>query len=138
MRRRLPRALILDSDPDTLLGLQRVLEDAEIDTTVTWDEEEAFQLLQTTPVDLLLIGDHPPELDADAILDDLTARGTCPHVLVLRGAISPKEVTHFRRMGAVGVVPTRDPLAVLDQVTKALGPTRFKTSSADMGIDEAR
>ena len=41
------RALILDTDPDTLLMPQQVLEQADIDATITWDRMEACQLIET-------------------------------------------------------------------------------------------
>ena len=133
----LPRVLILDDDPYTLITLQHALEKAEIDTTITWDEAEASQLLETAPFDLVLIGNHPPELNAAAILDDLSFRGTCPCVLILETVIAEKDVGHFRRLGAIGVAPKRDPFAVLDQVAKALAPLQFKAKSAT-GLIEAR
>jgi DNA-binding response OmpR family regulator len=114
--------LILDTDPDTLLMLQQVLEEADIDVTVTWDRMEACQLIETAPFDLILIGDHPPELSAAAILGDLSFQGICPAVLVLKGIFGEKDAEYFRRLGATAVVPKRDPLAVLEQVTKALAP----------------
>lgn len=137
MDERLHRVLILDTDPDTLITLQHVLELAEIDATITWDEAEAFQLLETAPFDLILIGDHPPELDAPTILDALSFRGTCPSVLILRAAIGEKDAEHFRRLGATGVVLKRDSLVVLDQVTKALAPMQFKATTAKTGLIEA-
>jgi len=127
---RLPRVLILDTDPHTLITLQHALEKAEIDTTITWDEAEACQLLETSHFDLILVGDHPPELDAAAIVDDLSFRGTCPSVLILRTVISEKDAEGFRRLGAIGVVPKLDLLAVLDQVTKTLAPMQFKAKAA--------
>jgi DNA-binding response OmpR family regulator len=138
MDERLHRVLILDTDPDTLIKLQHVLEQAEIDATITWDEAEALQLLETTPFDLILIGDHPPELDAAAILDALSFRGTCPSALILRAVMSEENADYFRRLGAIGVVLKRDSLAVLDQVTKALAPMQFKARSAKAGLVEAR
>lgn len=132
------RALIIDTDPDTLITLQHVLEEADIDATVTWDETEACQLIETTPFDLLLIGDHPPELNAAAILDDLSLRGTCPPVLILRGIFGEKDSEYFRRLGAIGVAPKRDPLAVLEQVTKALAPIQFMAKAAKAGLIETR
>ena len=134
---RLPRVLILDTDPHILITLQHALEKAEIDTTITWDEAEACQLLETSHFDLILVGDHPPELDAAAIVDDLSFRGTCPSVLILRTVISEKDAEGFRRLGAIGVVPKLDPLAVLDQVTKTLTPMRFK-AKATAGLIEGR
>jgi DNA-binding response OmpR family regulator len=131
MDKRLRRTLILDTDPDTLITLQHVLEGAEIDATITWDEVEACQLIETAPFDLILIGNHPPELNAAAIVDNLSLRGTCPPVLILGGAFGERDSEYFRQLGAVGVVPRRDRFAVLEQVTKALAPTQFDAKAAE-------
>ena len=138
MDEQLHRVLILDIDPDTLIALQHVLEQAKIDATITWDEGEAWQLLETSPFDLILIGDHPPELNAASILDDLSFRGFCPAVLILRAIVGGKDAEYFRSLGAIGVVPKRDSLAVLEQVTKVLAPMQFKAKSAKAGLVEAR
>ena len=132
------RALIIDTDPDTLITLQHELEEAGIDATVTWDEIEACQLTQITDFDLLLIGDHPPELNAAAILDDLSLRGTCPPVLILRGIFGEKDAEYFRRLGAIGVVPKRDPRVVLERATTVLAPVQPKTSAAKAALSDAR
>ena len=94
------RILILDTDPDILIMLQQVLEEANLDATVTWDKMEASHLVKTAPFNLVLIGDHPPELNAAVILDDLSFHGTCPPVLVLRNIFGKKDAEHFR-----GLVP---------------------------------
>ena len=125
------RVLILDTDPDTLITLQHLLEDADLDATITWDEMEACQLLEASPFDLILIGDHRPELDAAAIIGDFSFRGVCPPVLILKGTIGEKDAEHFRWLGAIGVVPKCDPSAVFDQVTKILAPVQFKAKSAN-------
>ena len=138
MDERLRRVLILDIDPDTLIMLQHVLEQAEIDATITWDETAACQLLETSSFDLILIGDHPPELNAAAILDDLSFRGSCPAVLILRPIDDGKDAEYFRSLGAIGVVPKRDPLAVLEQVRKTLAPMKLKMKSGKAGFVEAR
>ncbi len=137
MDKRLLRTLILDTDPDTLITLQHVLEEAEIDATITWDEAEACQLIETAPFDLILIGDHPPELNAAALIDDLSLRGPCPPVLILTEIFGEKDAEYFRRLGAVGVIPKRDLLAVLEQVTKALAATQFTAEAANAGLTEA-
>jgi DNA-binding response OmpR family regulator len=130
------RALLLDTDPDTLITLQHALEEADIDATVTWDEMEACQLIEATPFDLMLVGDHPPELNAAAILDDLSLRGTCPPVLILREIFGEKDAEYFRRLGAIGVVPKRDARAVLEHVTRALDPIQFRAKAAKAGATE--
>jgi CheY-like chemotaxis protein len=136
MDERLRRVLILDTDPDTLITLQQVLEQAEVDTTITWDETEARELLKTGTFDLIVIGDHPPELDAAAILQDLNFQGTSSPSLILRRIVCEKDIEYFRGLGAIGVVPERDPLAVLGQVTRALA--LFKATPAKVGLAEAR
>jgi len=138
MDARLHRTLILDTDPDTLITLQQVLEEADIDATITWDEAEACQLIETAPFDLILIGDHPPELNAAAILDDLSLRGICPPVLILRGTFGERDAEYFCRLGVIGVVPKRDPLAVLEQVTRALATMPLKANAATVGLAEVR
>jgi DNA-binding response OmpR family regulator len=132
------RALLLDTDPDTLITLQHALEEAGIDATATWDEIEACQLIETVPFDLILVGDHPPELNAAAILNDLSLRGICPPVLILRGIFGEKDAEYFRRLGAVGEVPKRDARAVLEQVTRALAPVQLNTKAAKAGLTDAR
>lgn len=132
------RALLLDTDPDTLITLQHALEQADIDATVTWDEVEACQLIETAPFDLILIGDHPPEINATAVLDVLSLRGMCPPVLIFRGIFGEKDAEYFRRLGAIGLVPKRDPLAVLEQVTRTLAIMPSKAKAATAGSAEFR
>ena len=125
------RVLILDSDPEMLIKLQRVLEDADIDATITWDCAEASQLVESVPYDLMLIGDHPPDVDAAAVLESLSLRGTCPSVLILRAINSQNKVEYLHRVGATGVIPERDSFTVLEQVRNILArkpagkPIRF-------------
>ncbi|HTT18269.1 MAG TPA: response regulator [Candidatus Sulfotelmatobacter sp.] len=125
------RVLLLDTDPDTLITLQHALEEANIDATVTWDENEACQLIGTARFDLILVGDHPPELNGTAIINDLSLRGTCPPVLILRGALGEKDGEYFRQLGAIGAVPKRDPRAVVEQVTNALVPVQIEGKRND-------
>jgi DNA-binding NtrC family response regulator len=129
--------LILDTDLHTLITLQQALEEAEIHITITWEEAQACQLLETSHFDLILIGDHPPQLNAAAVVDDFSFRGTCPPVLILQEVISEKAAECFRRLGVIGVVSRLDPVAVLDQVTKALAPMQFK-AKATTSLIEAR
>src|SRR5262252_701150 len=91
------RVLILDSDPETLIKLQRALEDAGIDATITWDCAEASQLVENVPYDLMLIGDHPPDVDAAAVLESFSLRGTCPSALILRAINSQNNVDSINR-----------------------------------------
>ena len=129
------RVLILDTDEDTLRKLQRVLEQADINTAITWDKAEACRLLGTTQFDLILVGDHPPELDPAAIMVNPSFRGTCPSVLILRAVASEKDSEYCKRLGAIGVLPKRNPIAVLDQVTKILAPVPKATPASTVAAE---
>jgi len=133
MDERLRRVLILDTDPDTLIILQQMLERAKVDTTITWDEAEARQLLAARSFDLLIVGDHPPELDAAAILRDLGSQGIRSS-LILRETVLERDAGYFRGLGAIDVVPKRKPFVVLEQVARALSPMRFEATPEKAGL----
>jgi CheY-like chemotaxis protein len=115
------KALILDSDPDALITLQRTLENGGVDTTITWDKAEARNLVRTTPFDVMLIGDHPPEISVENTVRDLRRRGVLSPCLVLR-TTAAEEVRgeRLRQLGVAGVLPKRDPARVLEEVQKAV------------------
>jgi response regulator RpfG family c-di-GMP phosphodiesterase len=60
--------LILDFDAATLIALEQVLEDAGFDTTTTWNMHEACLWLGQKRFDAIVVGDHPPIIDARAVL----------------------------------------------------------------------
>lgn len=136
MDERLRQVLILDMDPDTLISLQQVLERANVDTTITWDESEARQLLAARSFDLIIIGDHPPEVDAAAILHDLGFLGI-PASLILLGTVLAKDIEYFRGLGAIGVVPRQDPLEILEQVARAFSLMPSKATPEKVGLARA-
>lgn len=117
------RVLVVDTDPDTLISLQYVLAEANFDCTVTWDEAEACTLLENADFDLVLIGDHPPELNAAAVLNHIRSRAASSGALILSGITGDKDTEYFHQLGATGVAPRRNPLAVLEQVKKTLATT---------------
>jgi CheY-like chemotaxis protein len=115
------KALILDSDPDALISLQRTLENGGVDTTITWDSAEARNLVRTTPFDVMLIGDHPPEINVENTVRDLRLRGALSPCLVLRTSVTGKvRVERLRQLGVTGVLPKRDPERVLEEVQKTV------------------
>jgi len=103
MDKHLRRVLILDTDPDTLMALEHLLDGADLDSTTTWDEAEGCQLLERHDFDLILIGDHPPELNATKVLNYIRSRRDCCPALVLSGMIAGNDVEFFVRLGAIEV-----------------------------------
>ena len=122
------KALILDSDADALIELQRTLENGGVDTTITWDDAEARNLARSTPFDVMLIGDHPPEISADTTVRDLRLRGVISPCLILRTAGREMDTERLRRLGVINAVPKRDPDRVLEEVQGTCG---FKTAFHD-------
>ena len=74
--------LVLDHDEDVLLRLEHLLETAGFDTTVTWRLDEVRQFIEQRRFDLLVIGHHPPNLDASRVLQ-LTGGDRRPACIVL-------------------------------------------------------
>jgi CheY-like chemotaxis protein len=125
MRRHKCRALILDSDPDALLTLQRTLENGGVDTTITWDSCEARSLVRTTSFDVVLIGEHPPEIDVENTVRDLRVHGSLSPCLILRTTgTGNARGDWLRQLGVSGVLPKRDPAKALEEVHKAVRQER--------------
>jgi CheY-like chemotaxis protein len=62
------KILVLDTDPERLVILEQMLEDAGYDTTTTWDVQRAKELFAGDIFNLVLIGEHPPEISHNVIL----------------------------------------------------------------------
>jgi|SRR6516164_1718192 CheY-like chemotaxis protein len=121
MREHKCKALILDSDPDALITLQHTLENGGVDTTITWDHGEARNLVRSMPFDVMLIGDHPPEIRAEDTVRDFRVHGASGPCLILRTTARQMDAERLRRLGVVSVVPKRDPRRVLAEVEGAVG-----------------
>lgn len=110
------KVLILDHDPYVLIRLQHVLEDARLDTTITWDDCEARELAQNANYDVVLVGNHSPEVAAQTFLH---APKPAPRAYMLLGASESKSEP-LNRLGIAGVVPKREPARVLQEVQEHL------------------
>ena len=115
------RVLILDVDERILIILERVLEEAGFDTTTTWSSADALLLLKTARFDLIVVGDHPPEIDAHAVLrwrDTIDPRVPC---IVMRAA--RKFGNRPDRRGLVTCIPGCTGTEILEQVRQHLSPS---------------
>ena len=72
------RILISDCDSEILIALERMLEDEGFDTTTACSTEETLLLLQSRDFDLVLVADHPPEIDCERVLHSVA--GSTPVV----------------------------------------------------------
>jgi CheY-like chemotaxis protein len=114
LNKRTFKVLVFDRDSDALITLQHALENAGLDTTITWDEAEIRNLVADVAFDVILAGDYPPGFTVQAIRDDVESRSvSCPCLAL---AASDGEAEHFFELGITGVVSKRDPSEVLEQV----------------------
>jgi CheY-like chemotaxis protein len=124
MNPRRPRILLLDSDERNLIELQGELEDSGFDTTITWDGAEALQWLRARPFEILLIGDHPPELTASEILHEVQCSRMRVQCVILQRQRRPQPLPsdHFLSLGAQGVIESTSPAEVAQLLQELLVP----------------
>ena len=104
MNSRRRRILVLDRDEQTLLDLQKTLEDVGFKTTTTWDAAEALALARTRQYDLLLVGDQPPEITGSEILRELQCSRVSVPCVILQGAGKSFDPDYYYSLGASGVI----------------------------------
>lgn len=100
------RALIVDNDEQVLIALERLLEDEEVETVTTWSAEEALRLATSHQFDILLAGDHLPDLSCEELLRELQRSGAGLPVLVLESVASraPSIASYYISLGANAAV----------------------------------
>ena len=76
--------LVVDTNQDFLITVERLLEEQGLDTTTIWSVREALALLDSRHFEAVLIGHHPPELDASEILLYSAKAGTPSAFFVLQ------------------------------------------------------
>ena len=75
--------LIADCDEQTLIELEQLLENEGFDTTTAWNTSETLNLIGQREFDLLLVADHPPELNCETVLRKRLAAGAKVPIVVL-------------------------------------------------------
>ena len=97
--------LIADSDELALIELERLLEDDGFATTTAWSTRETVELLSRERFDLVLIADHPPELNCEQILRLKREAGAQVPVIVLQtGPRHPFAEPYLSALGASNFV----------------------------------
>jgi DNA-binding response OmpR family regulator len=117
------RVLICDSDPEMLIDLERALEDMGFETTTTWNAPDIERLLGECSFNLLIVGDHPPQMDAEVIFNEL--RGKYPRVsqvlcLLWQRHFDQCNVERLRSAGATTVISGQDCASIVEEVKSSL------------------
>jgi DNA-binding NtrC family response regulator len=123
------RILLLHYDEQVLIELERLLEDMGIETTTTWDMAEAVELASTRHYDLMVVGEHSPEVSASAMLRELQCR--CPSLpcVVVQSRQERLDAEYYYSLGAAGVVKDAATAAVGEWVRERL-QTRAAAAAA--------
>lgn len=118
------KILILDRDERVLIDLERVLEDEGFETTTTWDLQEALDLLACWDFDLLLVGDHPPEVRSAELLKTLRSRHiSTPCIVLQTTACYPFENQYLCWLGAHAVMPKSEYRDIVAKIRERLSAT---------------
>jgi len=136
------KILILDSDPEVLIALERLLEDEGFETITTWDASEALALLTSRHFDLLLAGEHAPEVNCAELLRQSLPSGQGVRCIVLQSAARyPFEAQYLCALGAHAVISRWNQREVMEKVRqclrtqwgRTLGNTDAKWPSSGLG-----
>jgi DNA-binding response OmpR family regulator len=117
------KILIVDNDEDVLIALERVMEETGYNTTTAWDLPEGLDLMTTSGFDLLLIGDHPPELNCERVLKLLRREDVkVPCIVMHTAARHPFSEPYLRFLGASGIACKWSAEEVAAEVARCLAP----------------
>jgi len=123
MLRQRKKILVVDNDEDLLIALERVLEENGYDTTTAWDLPEGLGLMNSSGFDLLLIGDHPPELNCERVLKLLRREDVkVPCIVMHSAARHPFSEPYLRFLGASGIACKWNAEEVTAEVERCLAP----------------
>lgn len=124
------RILIVDNDEKVLIALERALEQEGYDTETAWTLPDGLEAISERGFDLLLVGDHPPDLNCERVLKVLAReRLSVPVVVMHSRPRHPFAEAFIRHLGAAGVVCKWDEQEVIQAVTACFAvPPQFAST----------
>lgn len=131
--------LIADCDEETLIELERLLQDEGFETTTAWSTPVALELVTKGQFDLLLVADHPPELNCEQVLRLKRQFGTkTPLVVLETGPRHPFAEPYLFTLGASKIVHKKHGAEVKNVVLGMLGDGPSASKSAVAGTTNLR
>ena len=119
------KVLLVDSDPDLLIVLEKFLEDAGYDTSTTWDGAEATSWIESQFFAAVVVGEHLRKVRSADLLHKLRDKNQATVCIVLSG---PRHRVHkedeLYAMGVRAIVSRWD----LKELVETLQATIPKTS----------
>ena len=121
MSRQKRNILVLDSDSAFLIALEHVLEGEGFNTMTTWNAWEATALLGSARFDVLLVGEHPPEVQSGELLKQLQVEPRrIPCIVMQSAARYPFEAQFLCARGAYAVTPKWNHKGIVEQIRQSL------------------
>ncbi len=126
------RVLIVDNDEQLLISLERLLEDEGIEAATTWSAQQGLELLLSIGFDVLLMGDHLPDLSCEQLLREIQRRGVPASILVMESepASLTSSQSYFSSLGVTATVGRRDFAAILRSIRSFPGDRIGKQAGA--------
>jgi len=135
-QRKYRRVLILDFDAATLIALEQVFEEAGFDTTTTWNMDEACLCLGQKRFDAIVVGDHPPIIDARAVLRRLEGLHRLIPCIVMRAP--PGFSTEAKWTRLLSTLSGCSSSEVLGKVHRRLDPSTSIPMHRSLTIHQSR
>jgi CheY-like chemotaxis protein len=110
--------LIVDNDDRMLWRFQEILENAGLDTHVTWSGHEALALLRSGEFDVLLVDDYLPDVHSHDFLERVSRLPMQPSIVVMHSTPpKPGDLQSYASLGIAELVDKRDLAKVCQAVT---------------------
>lgn len=124
--------LIADSDEQALIALEHLLEDQGFNTTTAWTTNQAMDFLQHDQFDLLLVADHPPEVNCELVLRKTSQGSQTPLVVLENLPRHPFAEPYLITLGATKIVHKWQHDEVKSTVAGMLNPSTAITAKSSV------
>lgn len=115
------KILVADCHDDTLIILEKLLEDAGFDTTTVWTAKDALSLVDAHVFDLVLVNKYLPDVQCDELLKELHRRDeSIAFIVMMPSEPEMTDFTNLELLGARDVVCKRAYRQVVETVRECL------------------
>ncbi len=128
-----PKILVVESDPDLLIVLEKFLEDAGYETTITWDSWEALSWIDCNTFAAVIVGEHPQSVSCLEVVRRLRRKSDETVCVVLDGPECQLERDELRALAVRAVISKWN----LKEVVQTLQATTRKTPGASSSAGQA-
>lgn len=125
------RVLVADCYDDTLIILEKLLEDAGFDATTVWTAKDALSLMDSHACDLVLGNKYLPDAECEELLKNLRERReSVACIVMLPSEPEITDFTHLEMLGARDVVCKRACRQIVETVGECLACDHKSRSAA--------